>query len=181
MIPCLLFLITNPLASVTPSSLTRQWPCPAPLLEPTAEAGYPRTGQTPITASPSLSASAKHPGRRPAWADSRSPPGWCAATAPAWCPSSHSPELAALSSHTCPRQHGAALARYKPERCKWGGQSMRATSLATWGGGGAGWGQLAREARTSGEPTVGRLLESYPFVGQAGKPIRLQGFEDLVE
>ena len=118
MTPCLLFLIASTLASVMSSRLTRQWPGPVPFPEPTAEAGYPRTGQTPIPALPSLSASAEHPGRLPAWADSGFPPGWCAATGSAWCPSSHLPEPAALSLHTCPQRHDAARAHYKPERWK---------------------------------------------------------------
>ena len=112
-------LIANLAASIMPSWLTKQWPCQAPLPEPTVEAGYLSTRQTPIIALPSLSVSAKHPGRPPAWADSRSPPGWCAATGSAWYPSSHLPGPAALSSHTCPRQHGVALAHCKPERQTW--------------------------------------------------------------
>lgn len=92
---------------------------------------YPRTGQMPITALPSLSVSAKHPGRQPAWADSRSPPGWYAATGSAWCPSSRLQEPAALSSHTCPQQHGVVLAHCKPGWCKWSDNTWRATLLTT--------------------------------------------------
>lgn len=39
----------------------------------------------------------------------------------------------------------------------------------------------SRGGLDSEEPTVGRFLVSYPFIGQAGKPVRLQGFENLVE
>ena len=134
MTPCLLFSIASTLASVMSSRLTRQRPGPIPFPESTAEAGYPRTGQTPITASPSLSASAEHPGRLPAWADSGFPRGWCAATGSAWCPSSHLPEPAALSSHTCPQQPDAARAHYKPDSGS-RGNSLRVTLLATGVGG----------------------------------------------
>lgn len=114
MILCLLLLTTNLADLVMPSRLARQWLCAAPLSEPTAEGGYPRTGQMPATASPSLSVSAKRPGRPPTQAGSKPPPEWCAATGPAWCPSSRSPGLVALSWHTCPQLLGAAPARCKP-------------------------------------------------------------------
>lgn len=68
----------------------------------------------PITALPSLSASAKHRGKLQAWANSRSLPRRCVATESALYPSSHLPEPAALSLHTCPQQLGEALVHCKP-------------------------------------------------------------------
>lgn len=107
-----LFLIAKLLDS---TMLTwSQWSSPNLHPEPTANIGYCYKKAT--KASPSLSGFAKHPSTQPAWADSRSPQGWYAATGSAWCPSLHLPEPAVPSLHTYPQRHDEAQARCRPER-----------------------------------------------------------------
>lgn len=151
MIPCLLFLITNLLASVMPSRLTRQWPRPTPLPEPTAEAGYPRTGRTastphlPFQCLQSIQVGGQHGQTQGLHQGGVQPLDQLGVPAHTRQSLPHSPRTLV---HGNTAQHWLVTSL----RGVSGGTKYEGHLVSNVGVGGAGWGQLAREARTMGSP-----------------------------